>query len=69
MEALSTTEPPAQNVVGPIAVIIGVGEAFTVTVIGLDVAEQPLALVTTTEYDPEVLTVMLWVVKLPGVHK
>ena len=35
----------------------------------MEVAEQPLALVTTTEYDPEVLTVMLWVVKLPGVHK
>jgi len=47
--AVSVTEPPAQNVVGPPAVITGVGGvALTVTVVAADVALQPLALVTVT---------------------
>ena len=45
---MSVTLPPAQNVVGPLAVIVAVGSALTVTVIGEDVAMQPLALVTVT---------------------
>lgn len=53
------TEPPAQKVVEPPAVIVGVaGFAFTVTVVVADVAEQPEPLVTVTEYVPEVLTVI-----------
>lgn len=36
------TEPPAQNVVGPLAVIVGaVGLAFTVTVVFAEVDEHP----------------------------
>ena len=46
--AVSVTEPPAQNVVGPEAVIDAAGRAFTVTAVGADVALQPLALVTVT---------------------
>jgi hypothetical protein len=34
VEAVNVTDPPAQNVVGPPAVIVGVeGKAFTVTVV------------------------------------
>ncbi|MNU79313.1 hypothetical protein D3C71_689270 [compost metagenome] len=40
-EDVRTTEPPAQNVIGPLAVMIGVaGSGFTVTVVATDVAEQ-----------------------------
>ena len=46
--AESTTEPPAQNVVGPLAVTVATGAAFMVTVNGAEVAEQPSALVTVT---------------------
>jgi len=47
--ALSVTLPPAQNVVGPFGVIVGVdGFAFTVTVVGALVALQPFAFVTVT---------------------
>ena len=69
--AESITEPPAQKVIGPPAVMVGVeGNGFTVTVTGeLAGLEQPAALVTTTEYVPEVVTLMLEVVKLPGDHK
>ena len=46
---VSVTLPPAQNVVGPPEEIVGVGGiGFTVTVVGLDVEEQPLPLVTRT---------------------
>ena len=52
------TEPPAQNVVGPLAVIVGaVGSGFTVTEVDAD-AEQPFAFVTVTLYVPEEVTVM-----------
>jgi hypothetical protein len=49
-EAVSVTEPPAQNVVGPPAVIVGVtGSASTVTTVGVEVAlAQPLPFVTVT---------------------
>ena len=44
------TEPPAQNVVGPEAVIVGVaGNAFTVTTVAADARlKHPLAFVTCT---------------------
>lgn len=39
-EEVRTTDPPAQNVVGPLAVIVGVaGIGFTVTLITLDETE------------------------------
>jgi hypothetical protein len=47
--ALSVTDPPAQNVVGPEAVTVGVaGFALTVTTVGALVALHPLAPVTVT---------------------
>ena len=46
--AVSVTEPPSQKVVGPLALIVAVGFAFTVTVVADDVGAQPLALVTVT---------------------
>jgi len=43
---VNVTEPPAQNVVEPLAETVGaVGKAFTVTVVADDVAEQPLPFV------------------------
>ena len=47
--AVSVTEPPAQNVVGPPALIVALGSELTVTLVGAEVALQPLALVTVTE--------------------
>ena len=45
---LKITDWPAQNVVGPFAVIVGtVGSGFTVTITGLETATQP-PLVTVT---------------------
>ena len=52
------TLPPAQNVVGPPAVIVGVGFAFTVTTVDAEVPLQPFASVTVTLYEPLVLTVI-----------
>ena len=44
------TLPPLQKVVAPLAEIVGVaGNAFTVTAVALEVAEQPFPLVTITE--------------------
>ena len=43
------TEPPEQNVVGPPAVIVGIGGfELTVTTVAADVAEQPEPFVTVT---------------------
>jgi choline-glycine betaine transporter len=57
------TLPPWQNVVLPLAVITGVaGIAFTVTVVGAELAEQLLALLTVTENDPAAEALMLCVV-------
>lgn len=47
-DAVSTTEPPEQNVVGPLAVMVAVGTGLTVTVTGLEVPVHPLAPVTIT---------------------
>jgi hypothetical protein len=57
------TLPPWQNVVLPLVVMTGVvGFAFTVTVVGAELAEQLLALLTVTEYDPAAVALMLCVV-------
>jgi hypothetical protein len=43
-DEVKVTEPPAQKVVGPPAVIVGVaGSGFTVTVVAADAEVQPLA--------------------------
>ena len=41
-------EPPAQNVVGPLGVIVAVSGVLTVTAVSADVALQPFASVTVT---------------------
>ena len=48
MLEVKVTEPPAQNVVGPPAVIVGTaGKAFTVTIVGeLAVLKHPAGFVT-----------------------
>ena len=46
--AVRVTLPPSQKVVGPFAVIVAVGSAFTVTVVGEEVVLQPLAFVVVT---------------------
>jgi hypothetical protein len=46
--AVSVTEPPSQNVVGPLASIVATGFAFTVTVVAEEVVLQPFAFVTVT---------------------
>ena len=58
LDEVSTTEPPAQNVVALPAVMVGVeGNELTVTTVGAELAEQfPFA--TVTEYDPLCETVM-----------
>ena len=53
---------------GPPAVMVAIGKAFTVTVVMADVAEHPLALVTVTVKLP--LLVVLIVCKVdPLLHK
>jgi hypothetical protein len=57
--ALSVTEPPSQNVVGPDGVIVGVaGAGVTVTAVAAEVVLQPVAFVTVTLYEPAVLTLI-----------
>ena len=41
--AVRSVLPPAQNVVGPPAVMMGAGDALTVTIVGALVPEQPVA--------------------------
>ncbi|HEX6639779.1 MAG TPA: hypothetical protein VF215_01635, partial [Thermoanaerobaculia bacterium] len=51
--AVSVTLPPLQNDVGPSALIVGVaGAGFTVTVVGVDDALQPLPSNTVTLNEP-----------------
>ena len=58
LEEVNTTEPPAQNVVEPPAVIVGVaGKELTVTTVTAELALQ-FPFVTVTEYDPLCETVM-----------
>jgi hypothetical protein len=41
LEEVNTTEPPAQNVVDPLAVIVGiVGKGLTITTVGAELAVQ-----------------------------
>ena len=67
---VKVTLPPAQKVVDPLAVIVGVaGAGFTVTVVpALAALEQPEAFVTRTVYVPEVETTIDCVVA-PVDHK
>jgi len=51
-EDVNKTVPPEQNVVGPLALMVGVaGNRLTVTTVGVDVAIQ-LPLDDVTVYDP-----------------
>jgi hypothetical protein len=54
-EAVSTTDPPWQKVVGPPAVMTADGSGLTVTSV-LSVSAQPPELVTVTVYVPLVVT-------------
>ncbi|HEY1018144.1 MAG TPA: hypothetical protein VGE25_04060 [Sediminibacterium sp.] len=54
--AVKVTEPPAQNVIEDPAVIVAVGNAFTVTVVGEDVALHPLISVAVTVIEPLLAT-------------
>lgn len=56
--AVSVTSSPAQNVVGPPAVIVAAGRGVAVTVMGADVELQPLPSVTVTVNVPLVVTTM-----------
>ena len=58
LEEVSTTEPPAQKVVEPPAVTVGVeGNGLTVTTVGAELAVQ-FPFDTVTEYEPLCETVM-----------
>jgi len=46
-EAVSVTLPPAQNVVGPLGVIVAVGFAFTTSVVEPAADVQPLTVTVT----------------------
>ncbi|MFT3911078.1 MAG: hypothetical protein QM737_16785 [Ferruginibacter sp.] len=49
-DEVSVTDPPAQNVIGPPALIVGVaGTGLIVTLVTADVTLQPNSLVTVTE--------------------
>src|SRR5688500_18558785 len=56
--AVRVTLPPAQNVVGPEAVMLAVGAGLTPTFVGADVAVQPLASVTVTLNEPLFVTLI-----------
>ena len=66
VEAVKPTEPPSQNVSGPLATTVGCGGiGFTVTVVDAEVgAVQLAAEVYTTLYTPEVVTINGLVVEL-----
>ena len=62
-DEVNTTLPPAQNVVEPPALIVGVaGIALTVTTVAAESDEVHKPLSTKTVNDPEVETVIDWVV-------
>ena len=57
-DEVSSTDPPAQKVVGPPGVIVAVdGIAFTVTTVADDGSDGQLLVVTTIVYDPLVVAV------------
>src|SRR3989338_2618222 len=68
-DEVKITEPPSQNVVGPLAEMVGVaGVGFTVTVSLIEFPEeQPFSITSTVKF-PEVVTVMNCVVS-PVDHK
>lgn len=57
-DAVNSTDPPTQNVVGPPALMVAAGRVFTITSVSAEVEEQPDALVTVTEYKPLEFTVI-----------
>ena len=65
---LRVTDPPVQNVVGPLAVTPLVGAAFTVTMVGDEVPAHPVVGVTVTIYEPAEVAVIVLVVA-PFDHK
>ena len=58
VEAVRVTDPPAQNVVGPALLMVGVGNELTVMVVGDDVAEHPFMSVMVTVLLPLVDTLI-----------
>lgn len=64
-EEVKVTDPPAQNVVAPLAVIVGTaGMVLTITFTGADGAEVHPSWVCVRVYDPLVLTVIDGVVSV-----
>ena len=61
-EAVSITLSPVQKLVAPLAVIVDVGSAFTVTEVDEDVPEHPAVTVTETSKFPFEFTVIACVV-------
>ncbi|MNE12171.1 hypothetical protein D3C80_1049540 [compost metagenome] len=58
-DEVNTTEPPAQNVVTPFAVIVGTaGMVFTITLIGAEAGDVHPNTVCVTVYEPLALTVI-----------
>jgi len=58
-EEVRTTLSPSQNVVAPLAVTVGVaGIGFTITFVGRETPEAHPREITSTEYEPEVVTVI-----------
>ena len=54
----NVTEPPLQNVVGPPALMVTVGNGFTVTVVTDDIAEHPFPSVIVTVRVPVLFTLI-----------
>ena len=60
---MRVTEPPAQKVVEPLGVIVGVGgSGLTVTTVAAEVALQPFPSVTVTVYEPDDVALIACVV-------
>ena len=57
VELANVVDNPAQTFVAPV-IDATTGDGFTVTGVAVDVAEQPAAFDTVTEYDPLDVTVM-----------
>jgi hypothetical protein len=57
-EDVSNAKSPSQKTVGPFGVTVGVGLALTCTAIAVELPTHPLASVTVTIYEPEVVTRM-----------
>ena len=58
-EDVNVTDPPSQNVVAPLAVIAGVaGIGCTITSVARETPEAHPKAMTSTEYEPEAVTVI-----------